>query len=365
MTDALRVLVVGLGHMGLTHARAYDRLDGFELAGLCARTVATHPNLPERWHGIPRFADYGEALASVRPEIVSINTWPDTHADFAVRAFAAGAHVFVEKPLAETVADAERTVAAARAAGRKMIVGYSARQSPAWIKLVEIARSLGKPLVMRMNLNQQSIGPAWTWHRNLLKALSPIVDCGVHYVDLMCLMTGAKPVRVHAIGARLSDEIAPGMYNYGQLQVVFDDGSVGWYEAGWGPMLSETAFFLKDVIGPNGCVSILTPDQGRLNPAGARRTVSSDIETHAKAGALRVHRAALGPDGAMLEGDEDIVIDDKPDHDEISAREQRWLLDSIRGDLDLSRHWADAVNSLRIVLAADESIRTGRVVALE
>ena len=364
MGDALRVLVVGLGHMGLTHARAYDRLDGFELAGLCARSVATHPNLPERWRGVPRFADYGEALATVRPDVVSINTWPDTHADFAVRAFAAGAHVFVEKPLAETVADAERAVAAARAAGRKMIVGYSARQSPTWIKLVEIARGLGKPLVMRMNLNQQSIGPAWTWHRNLLKALSPIVDCGVHYVDLMCLMTCARPVRVHAIGARLSDEIAPEMYNYGQLQVVFDDGSVGWYEAGWGPMLSETAFFLKDVIGPRGCVSILTPEQGRLNPAHARSTVSSDIETHAKAGALRVHHAALGPDDEMLEGDEDIVIDDKPDHDEISAREQRWLLDSIRDDLDLSRHWAEAVNSLRIVLAADESIRTGRVVEL-
>ncbi len=48
----------------------------------------------------------------------------------------------------------------------------------------------------------------------------------------------------------------------------------------------------------------------------------------------------------------------------ISAREQRWLLDSIRGDLDLSRHWAGAVNSLRIVLAEDESIRTGWVVEL-
>ncbi len=271
----LRVLVVGLGHMGLTHALAYERLDGFELAGLCARSVAARTDLPERWSALPRFADCHEALARLRPDVVSINTWPDTHAAFAVAALQAGAHVFIEKPLAETVADAERVVAAARAGGRKLIVGYSARQSPAWIKLVEIARGLGKPLVMRMNLNQQSIGPAWTWHRNLLKSLSPIVDCGVHYVDLMCLMTGARPVRVHAIGARLSDAIAPDMYNYGQLQVVFDDGSVGWYEAGWGPMMSETAFFVKDVIGPKGSVSILSPERGRLNRAGARTAVSS------------------------------------------------------------------------------------------
>ncbi len=364
MADTLRVLVVGMGHMGTTHAQAYDALEGFELAGLCARGIADRRDLPDRWAQLPRFADYGTALARLRPDVVSINTWPDTHADFAVRAFAAGAHVFIEKPLAETVADAERVVAAARAAKRKMVIGYGARHSPSWARLVQVAQGLGKPLVMRMNLNQQSIGPAWTWHRNLLRSLSPIVDCGVHYVDLMCLMTGARPVRVHAMGARLSEEIAPDMYNYGQLQVMFDDGSVGWYEAGWGPMMSETAFFVKDVIGPKGSVSILTPGYGRCNPAGTTLTVSSDIETHTKPGTLRVHHAALDANDAMAVADEDIALADAPDHHGISEREQTWLRDAIRGDLDLSRHWEDAVNSLRIVLAADTSIKERRVVEL-
>ena len=62
----------------------------------------------------------------------------------------------------------------------------------------------------------------------------------------MCQVTGAKPVSVHAVGARLTSEIDARMYNYGHLHVSFDDGSVGWYEAGWGPMMSETAFFVKD-----------------------------------------------------------------------------------------------------------------------
>ena len=79
----------------------------------------------------------------------------------------------------------------------------------AWAKLVELGRTLGKPLVMRMNLNRQSTGEAWTWHKNLMRTLSPIVDCGVHYVDIMCLISGARPVKVHAMGARLSDEIGP------------------------------------------------------------------------------------------------------------------------------------------------------------
>jgi predicted dehydrogenase len=65
-----------------------------------------------------------------------------------------------------------------------------------------------------------------------MKSLSPIVDCGVHYIDVMCQMTRSKPLQVNAIGARLTDDIPEGNYNYGQLQIRFEDGSVGWYEAG-------------------------------------------------------------------------------------------------------------------------------------
>ena len=101
---------------------------------------------------------------------------------------------------------------------------------------------------MRMNLNQQSSGDQWIIHKNLMNSTSPLVDCGVHYVDIMCQMTKSKPVYVNAVGARLTDEIDEKMYNYGHLQVVFEDGSIGWYESGWGPMISETAFFVKDVI---------------------------------------------------------------------------------------------------------------------
>src|SRR3982074_2187325 len=103
MPEKLRVLVVGLGHMGVTHAKAYDRLDGYELVGFCFRSIARGDDIVKTWPHVARFADYGEALAKVKPDVVSINTWPDTHADFAVRAFQAGAHVFLEKPGARRV----------------------------------------------------------------------------------------------------------------------------------------------------------------------------------------------------------------------------------------------------------------------
>ncbi len=178
----------------------------------------------------------------------------------------------------------------------------------------------------------------------------------MHYVDIMCLMTQSRPVRVSAIDARLSEELKPGMYNYGQLQVTFADGSVGWYEAGWGPMMSDVAYFVKDVVGPKGCVSIAGVKDGD--------TASDDVEGHTKASLLRLHHGELKPDGTFAKADETIDCANERDHDGLCLLEQKVFLDAIQNDRDLSDHMADAVNSLRIVLAADEAFRTGRTIEL-
>jgi len=357
MSTPLKILVVGCGNMGSSHAKAYRSNPGFELAGVVDRAPGARRALGAALGGVAEFDDYDRALAATHPDCVAVCTYPDTHADLTLRAFAAGCHVFVEKPLATTVAEAEQVAAEAARSGRKLVVGYILRHHPSWLKFIELAQALGTPLVMRMNLNQQSAGAQWATHRNLLQSMSPIVDCGVHYVDVMCLMTRSRPVRVSAIGARLADDIAPGMYNYGQLQVAFADGSVGWYEAGWGPMMSETAFFVKDVVGPKGCVSIVAKHAGG-------DTKSSDIGSHTKTESLLLHHAALGADGGFEKADEIIDLADEPDHQELCAREQRFFHRAIAEDLDLADHMRDAVNSLRIVLAADESVRTGRTIEL-
>ena len=351
----IRVLVVGLGNMGMSHARAYAANKGFEIAGLCSRGIETREDLKLEFPGIPLFADYVGALKALKPDAVSINTWPDTHAAYAKMAFKAGCHLFIEKPLAGTVAEAEEIVTMAETAGKKLVIGYILRVHPSWIKFVEVGKTLGKPLVMRMNLNQQSSGVQWDVHKHLMNSISPIVDCGVHYVDVMCQVTGARPVSVHAVGVRLTQEIDAKMYNYGHLHVAFDDGSVGWYEAGWGPMMSETAFFIKDMIGPKGSVSIAMEEQ---------KTGSSDVDSHTRTNALRVHHATLTPEGKFVTPDEIIRMDDEPSHQELCNREQALFLSAIVNDSDMSAHAEDAINSLRIVLAADESVRSGQVVIL-
>ena len=176
----------------------------------------------------------------------------------------------------------------------------------------------------------------------------------MHYLDVMLQITDARPVEVRGMGVRLTDEVAPSMYNYGHLQVLFDDGSVGWYEAAWGPMISETAFFVKDVTSPKGCVSIVMEE-------GAK---SDDIDTHTKTNAIRLHHSKLNKDNSLAKPDELLRMDDEPGHDELCEREQLFLLNAIRKNVDLEDHMNDAVNSLRVVLAADESIKNKKVVTL-
>ena len=359
MSSKLRVLVVGCGHMGVSHARAYHKMEGdFEIVGLVSRGPDSRKKLNAEFGGrYPEFSDYATALQQTKPDAVCISTYPDTHAAYAIAALEAGAHVFMEKPIAETVAEAQRIVEVAKAKQRAVVVGYILQVHPSWAKFVEVARTLGKPLVMRMNLNQQSCGDMWGTHKNLLRSMSPIVDCGVHYVDVMCRMVGSRPLRVSGIAARLTDELVPGRTNYGQLQIAFADGSVGWYEAGWGPMMSETAFFVKDVVGPKGCVSIVARSAGG---AGA----SADVSSHTKTESLRLHHATIGADGKFAQPDDWIDSSDEPDHDELCYREQQVFVEAIRGKRDLTEHLQSAIDSLRIVLAADQSAREGRTVEL-
>ena len=339
----IRVMVAGLGNMGRSHALAYHRNPAFDLVGLVNRSA---PRLDPALNGNAIEPDFNAALTRLKPDLVCVSTYSDSHADFAVAAMQAGAHVFVEKPLATTVADARRVVDCAKLTGRKLVVGYILRHHPSWTAFIAEARALGGPYVFRMNLNQQSSGPTWETHKQLMQTTPPIVDCGVHYVDVMCQITDAKPVEVRGMGLRLSNEIAADMYNYGHFQVLFEDGSLGWYEAGWGPMMSDTAFFVKDVVSPNGAVSIKMPENAR----------SDDHDTHTKTSLLRVHRVG--------QPDRDLSMADEPGHQDLCEREQAFMARAIAEDLDLTRHMEDAVQSLAICLAADESIRSGKPIRL-
>ena|SRR5690554_5439479 len=122
-------------------------------------------------------------------------------------------------------------------------------------------------------------------------------------------------------------------------------------------MISETAFFIKDVIGPKGSVSIVAKEasgQGK----------SDSVESHTKTESLRFHSAEMDENNRFIKEDRWIDLEDEPDHQELCNREQRFFLKSIQEDIDLSDSIEDAVNSLRIAFACDESVKTGKIVEL-
>jgi predicted dehydrogenase len=349
----IRVLVVGCGNMGISHAHAYENHSGFTICGLVSRGPSKEKLNASLKDDYPLFNDFEVALEASAPDAVCISTYPETHESYTLLALEKGCHVFLEKPIATTVEGGKRIMEKALALDKKVVVGYILRHHPIWNRFIEEAQKMGKPLVMRMNLNQQSQGYMWDVHKNLMQSLSPIVDCGVHYLDVMCQMTQATPLSVSAIGVRLTDEIPDTNYNYGQLQIRFDDGSVGWYEAGWGPMVSETAFFVKDVFGPKGSVS-LTQDNKQ----------SDDIDGHTKTDQMLIHHSAINKQNEFIQKDQYINFDDAPDHQQLCDNEQAYFFNAIAQQLDLIDHLQQAISSLQIALACDESVKTGKTVLL-
>ena len=355
MKRVYKVLVVGVGNMGSAHARAYSKIDQFELVGLVARTPERRKKLSLELGNIKEYDNFDIALRDSKPDVVSINTYTESHKEYAVKSLKSGAHIFIEKPLAENIEDAEEIINEAKKQNKKIVVGYILRHHPTWKKFISISQGLGSPLVMRMNLNQQSSEDQWEVHKKLMNSTSPIVDCGVHYVDVVCQMTKSKPKYVNAIGVNLTDEIKKDMYNYGHLQVVFENGSIGWYEAGWGPMISEIAFFVKDVVGPKGSVSIVEPN--------SKGEIKSDkIDSHTKTSSLLIHNQDRDENGKFINDDIVINTETEPDHLELCLLEQKHLLDVIQNDLDVDSDLDDVISSMKIVLAADKSIKSGKQV---
>jgi predicted dehydrogenase len=139
VTDSVQVGVVGLGYWGPNLARNFDRLPGAALRWICDGSEEAR----ERW--APQFpstrvsADLAELLDDPELDAVVVATDVPSHPAIAVRVFEAGKHCFVEKPLAQSVAEAERVLAAAEEAGRVLMVGHLLEYHPGVEKLKSIA----------------------------------------------------------------------------------------------------------------------------------------------------------------------------------------------------------------------------------
>jgi predicted dehydrogenase len=162
----LRVAVIGAGHFGRWHVQKWASMPGAELVAVVDRKVANDP-------GITRFStEWRDVLGQV--DAVSVTTSTSAHAEIASAFLAAGAHVFVEKPVTADVASAQALVEQAEAAGRVLQVGHVERFNPAWIHGRQLLQA---PRRIEM-LRQAPFQP-----RSL--DVSVILDLMIHDLDLL------------------------------------------------------------------------------------------------------------------------------------------------------------------------------------
>jgi len=137
----IRVGVVGLGYWGPNLARNFDAIAGTELAWCCDPAAHARARAAARFPGARVSGDLEELLADPSLDAIAVTTPVPTHAAIATRVLKAGKHCFVEKPLAQSVAEAEVAVAAASAADRVLMVGHLLEYHPGVEKLKQLVDS--------------------------------------------------------------------------------------------------------------------------------------------------------------------------------------------------------------------------------
>ena len=195
----MRVALVGLGNAGHTlHLPALAGMPEATVVGACDLDAARRDRVAERWH-VPVFDDFGTMLQRAKPEVVIIGTPPDTHAQYCIRSFEAGAHVICEKPFVPTLADADRALAAASAAKRSLAFNHEFREMPIFRAIRSEVERIGRDELVFAQIWQLMDLPPWAepgWRGQLLQRT--LHEAGVHLVDLLIAVFGEKPESVQA-----------------------------------------------------------------------------------------------------------------------------------------------------------------------
>ena len=184
--SALRVGVVGVGHLGSHHARAWVRIPDAKLMGGYDPSPAARERAARELH-LPAFESLDALLDGV--DLVSIAAPTSRHAEIALLAFSRGLHVLVEKPIAAHAAEGESMLAAARAAGRALLVGHVERFNPA----VRAARPY---LKSPRFIEAHRLAPIVP--RGI--DVDVILDLMIHDLDLTLLLTRCSVVHIEAVG---------------------------------------------------------------------------------------------------------------------------------------------------------------------
>jgi predicted dehydrogenase/nucleoside-diphosphate-sugar epimerase len=183
----IRVALVGAGYVSAYHIRALQALPHVRIVGIADTSVERARALAQRF-AIPGAFTSLSAMRAARPDVVHVLTPPATHARLAVEALEMGCDVFVEKPMAPTVAECDAMIAAARRTDRTLSVNHSAKDDPVVVRALELLRRGACGKVLAVDVYRTSDYPPYAGGAlpaAFRRGGYPLQDMGIHALYLM------------------------------------------------------------------------------------------------------------------------------------------------------------------------------------
>lgn len=336
--NAYKAGVIGAGAISQAlHMPGYKKDRRAQFVAFADPATARHAEIIEAYPGARGYASHDEMLAAESLDVVSIGSPNVFHAAQAIAALNARCHVLCEKPIATTLKDADRMIAAAKKARRKLMIGFTHRmlRGPQRCKKLLAERAIGKPFMIRVRFAHGGPYPGWaknSWfYKKDLAAGGAMLDMGIHAIDLCNWLIG--PIAsVSAKAATLRKKIE--VDDNALLQLEFANGALGYIEVGW---TSKPGFSGFEIYGDNGSL----------------------ICDYIKGLRLCQGKASAGKDST----DTWSLLDKAPTKGGWDIEIKHWL-DIVEGKEKLTMNGAAGRAALEVALAAYKSSDSGRRIDL-
>lgn len=338
MNKVYGIVLVGCGTMGAAHLDEFYYRENIRITGVVDIDPERAQAFARKYGALSWNTDYMCYLDDPSADIFIIATYPSTHLGILRQCIKHGKHVLCEKPIATNPADAEEFVRLVKEDRAKVLVGHILRHNKTYNTVADMLHQgvVGSPMVIRMVQNHHTMN--WDRYKRLITESSPIIDCGVHYIDIMEWFTRSTITAVSGIGCRTEEDLPSDAYNYGMISMRFKDGSVAYYEAGWGNTIASGN--VKEFIGPKGRIKI---------------TYKMNRDSNQEEGDLIEYYSYPAGEYRIINVDSDR----KPTWEQL-----KHLIRMIEEGVEAVPDIDEVFRAYKIVCAADKAIKTGEVIEL-
>lgn len=200
----IRLAVIGMGDMGSAHARGFDRIPGCEVVAVSEPDPHKASLHPVEWKSAPArvYTDYRELLRQETPDACVVAVPDLLHREVAEAAFDAGCDVFLEKPVATTIEDADAIAAKARQCNRLLQIGLVYRYSNFYRRMAKLGHEAGHPVSLMWCKELRQCFPQRPWFYSQEATGGSLVEKDCHHFDIFNWVIGSEATRVYATGGQ-------------------------------------------------------------------------------------------------------------------------------------------------------------------